>query len=94
MHVDFANGLQALQGHVAQHVGLNAAEEHVVLHLVGLVLVVLLALLAVHDADAQHQLLRVVVVEDAVQIVTESCAAKKKYDQAINQQIIISNKFF
>jgi hypothetical protein len=35
---------------------------------VGLVLVVLLALLAVHDKDPEDQLLSVVVVEDAVQI--------------------------
>jgi hypothetical protein len=80
VHVHLADGLQALQGHVAEHVGLDAAEEHVVLHLVGLILVVLLALLAVHDADPEDQLLGVVVVEDAVQIIAESWPGKRSVE--------------
>ena len=46
MHVDLADGLKPLQGHVGQHVGLDTAEEHVVLHLVRLLLVILLGVLA------------------------------------------------
>lgn len=38
MHVDFADGFEALQSHVRKHVGLNAAQEHVILHLVSLFL--------------------------------------------------------
>ena len=39
VHVDFGDGLQTLQRHVRQHVGLNATQKHVVFHLVSLLLV-------------------------------------------------------
>ena len=72
VHVHLADGLQPLQCHVRQHVGLDTPEEHVVLHLVSLLLIVILAVLTVHDPDSQHQLLRVVIVEDAVEVVSEA----------------------
>ena len=72
MHVNLADGLKPLQGHVGQHVGLDASEEHVILHLVRLLLVVLLAILAVHDPDAEYELLRVVIIEDTVEVITEA----------------------
>lgn len=74
MHVHFSDGFDTLQGHVRQHVRLDTTQEHVVLHLVHIFLVVVLELvvLVVHDTNAQHQFVRVVVVEDTVQIVTKS----------------------
>ena len=72
MHVDLADGFQALQGHVRQHVGLNTSQEHVVLHLFRLLLIILLAILAVHDPDSEHELLRVVIIEDAIEVISKA----------------------
>ena len=72
MHVDFVDGLEPLQGHVRQHVGLDTSEEHIVLHLVCLLLIILLAVLTVHDPDSEHELLCIVVIEDAVEVITEA----------------------
>lgn len=74
MHVHLADGFDSLQGHVRKHVCLDTPQEHVVLHLVHVFLVVILefVVFVVHDTDTQHQLVRVVIVEDTVQIVAES----------------------
>ena len=73
VHVHLGDRLQTLQRHVGQHVGLDATKEHVVLHLVRLLLVPdVLAVVRVHDADAEHELLGVVVIEDAVEVVAEA----------------------
>lgn len=74
MHVHLSDGFDSLQGHVRQHVSLDTTQEHVVLHLVHIFLVVILELvvLVVHDTNTQHQLVGVVVVEDTVQIISET----------------------
>jgi hypothetical protein len=74
VHVHFRDGLDTLQGHVAQHVRFDAPQEHVVVHLVHVFVgaVSEFAVVAVHYANSQDQLLRVVVVEDAIQVVTEA----------------------
>ena len=53
-------------------------KEHVVLHLVCLILVILFAaVLAVHDPNPQDKLLGVVVVINAVQVVAETWVGKQ-----------------
>lgn len=67
MHVHLADLLNALQGHVCQHVGFNASKEDIIVHLIYNLLILLeLVLVAVHDADSQYQFLSIVIIEDAV----------------------------
>jgi len=73
VHVHFLNGLQPLQSHVGQHVGLNTAEEHVVLHFISLVLFIILTIIPIHNPNTKNQFLSIVVVKDTVEVVPESC---------------------
>lgn len=74
MHVHLADGFDTLQGHVGQHVCLDATQEHVVFHLIDGILfrVLEFVLLVIHDTNAKDQLVGVVVVEDAIQVVAEA----------------------
>lgn len=75
MHVHFSDSFNALQRHVRQHIRFDTTQEHIVLHFVHVFFLVVLELVVfvVHDTDSQHELVSVVIVEDTVQIVTESC---------------------
>lgn len=74
MHVHFSDGFDTLQCQLRQHVRLNASQEHVLLHLLHVLFPIHseLVVALVHDSDTQHKLLGVVVVENAVQVVTET----------------------
>jgi hypothetical protein len=73
MHVHLGDGLDSLQGHVSQHVGLDTPQEHVILHLINLLFLILhLVVIRAHNPDPQHQFLRIIIVKNTVQIVSES----------------------
>lgn len=101
-----ANLFNALQCHVCQHVGFNAAKEDVVIHLIHYLLILdtrsniydstlrekrrvpyspvkiqnyllELVFITIHDADSQNQFLSIVVIEDAVEVVTKSYETNK-----------------
>ncbi len=95
-----ADLLNALQCHVGQHVGFNAAKEDIVIHLIYYLLILdtrfniydstqrkgasylltsknvyyllKLVLVTIHDADSQNQFLGIVIIEDAVKVITKS----------------------
>lgn len=68
VHVDLADCFEALKSHVRKHVCLDATEEHVVLHFVGLLFfsVIFAFAVRVHDANAKDQFLGVVIVKNAI----------------------------
>jgi hypothetical protein len=73
VHVHLGNCLNALKAHVRQKVGLNAPQEHIVFHLVHNLLIVLkLVVIRVHDTYSQHQFLCIVIVKDAVKIISKA----------------------
>lgn len=74
MHVHFPDSFNSLQCQLRQHIRFNAPQEHVLFHLFHVLFTIHSELVVafVHDSDAQHELLRVVVVKDAVQVITEA----------------------
>jgi len=73
MHVHLRNGFQSLKCHVRQQVRLDTPEEHVIRHLVCLIFIVVLSFLTVHEPDPENQFFCVVIVKNAIQIITKSC---------------------
>lgn len=74
VHVHLGNCFNTLQRHVREHVAFDASQKDVVLHFVRLFFGFFgeLFAFAVHDANTQNQLVGVVVVEDAVEVVAEA----------------------
>lgn len=74
MHVDLGDRLQTLQSQVRQHVGFDTPQKHIIFHFIGQFFVITAGILifGVHNSDTQHQFFRIVIVENAVQIVTKT----------------------
>lgn len=91
MHVNFPNRFNALQCQLRKHVGFNAPQEHVFFHLFHVLLAIHSEFVVafVHNSNSQHELLRVVVVEDAIEIVTESSV--DLFGNLFHRQFLVSH---
>lgn len=75
VHIHFSNCFNALQSHVRKHISFDASQEHIVVHFIDRVFVLIVlefVVFVIHDSDAKHQFVCVVVVKYAIQIVSKT----------------------